>query len=78
MAKLIFSVFFGIISSVTNIVLTPINAIVVGLFPNLSGILTTFNNAILIFASSPIRLYQHGHQHYVAVDKHHKNHHVKM
>lgn len=54
MAKLIFSVFFGIISSVTNIVLTPINAIVVGLFPNLSGILTTFNNAILIFASSPI------------------------
>ena len=46
MAKAIFNVFFKIIKKIVEIFLTPINLLVVNLFPNLSNIITTFNNAV--------------------------------
>lgn len=48
MAKIIFSVFFGIIKSVVGIMLTPINAIITGLFPGLGLIISTFNNSLVV------------------------------
>lgn len=45
MAKAIFKVFFKIIVSLTNVILTPINLIIANLFPDLSLILTKFNIA---------------------------------
>lgn len=49
MAKAIFNVFFGIIKKVVELFLTPINLLVVGLFPNLATIINAFNNAVQIF-----------------------------
>lgn len=49
MAKALFSVFFKIIKSVVNIVLTPINLLVVNFFPNLATIINSFNTALTIY-----------------------------
>lgn len=46
MAKAIFKVFFKIIKSTVNIVLAPINAMVVGLFPDFSAMISYFNLAL--------------------------------
>lgn len=54
MAKIIFSVFFGIISTVIRVITAPINAIVVNMFPSLGLIMSTFNSSIELFAASPI------------------------
>ena len=43
MAKAIFKVFFKIIVTLTNVILTPINLLVANLFPDLGLILTRFN-----------------------------------
>lgn len=45
MAKAIFKVFFAIIKKIVDILMTPINLLVVNLFPNLSQIITTFTQA---------------------------------
>lgn len=47
MASAIFSVFFKIIVGLVNIVLAPINALVVNLVPDLSNALNTFNSAMI-------------------------------
>ena len=46
MAKAIFKVFFGLIMTVTNIVLAPINLLINGLFPDLSQLIYKFNVAL--------------------------------
>ena len=46
MAKAIFSVFFKIIKKIIEIFFSPINLLVVNLFPDLSNILSTFNSAV--------------------------------
>ena len=45
MAKAIFKVFFKIIVTLTNVILTPINLVVANLFPDLSQVLIKFNYA---------------------------------
>ena len=49
MAKALFNVFFNIIKSITNVVLSPINLIVANFFPNLTTILNSFNSALKIY-----------------------------
>ena len=46
MAKAFFNVLFQIITSVLNIVLLPINAVISNLFPDVSSLITQFNNLI--------------------------------
>lgn len=46
MAKAIFNVFFKIIQTVLNIVLLPVNALVVNLVPDFSAMISTFNNNV--------------------------------
>lgn len=45
MAKAIFKVLFGIIKKIVEIFLTPVNLLIVNLFPDLSSIISTFNSA---------------------------------
>ena len=49
MAKALFNVFFNIIKSIINVVLTPINSIVANFFPNLATIINSFNSALKIY-----------------------------
>lgn len=49
MAKVLFNVFFNIIKSIINVVLTPINLIVSNFFPNLATIINSFNGALKIY-----------------------------
>lgn len=51
MAKAIFQVLFSIIVAITNIFLAPINALVVNLVPDLSNLITFFNNGVLTIGS---------------------------
>lgn len=46
MAKAIFSVLLKFIKSVTDIILAPINLLIVGLIPDLNTVISTFNNAV--------------------------------
>lgn len=46
MAKVLFKVFLGFIKSVADIILAPINLLIVGLFPDLSNLISTFNSAV--------------------------------
>lgn len=54
MAKAIFNVFFKVIQSVLNIILLPINALIVNLFPDFSSMITTFNTAIRTYIGPTI------------------------
>lgn len=45
MARILFKVFFGIITTLTNVILTPVNLLVSGLFPDLSNIIARFTYA---------------------------------
>ena len=49
MAMALFNVFFNIIKSIINVVLTPINSIVANFFPNLTTIINSFNSALKIY-----------------------------
>lgn len=49
MAKAIFNVFFGVIKAIVNVILTPVNLLITGLFPSLATILNSFNSAISIY-----------------------------
>lgn len=49
MAKALFNVFFNIIKSIVNVVLTPINLIVANFFPNLTTIINSFNSALNLY-----------------------------
>lgn len=46
MAKAIFTVLFEVIRIVCNVVLSPINAIVVSFFPDFSSLISRFNNIL--------------------------------
>ena len=52
MARAIFKVFFAIIVSLTNVILTPINLFVANLFPNLAQVLAKFNYACNTYLGS--------------------------
>lgn len=52
MARAIFKVFFDVIVALTNVILTPINAIVSTLFPDLSSVIARFNYAISNYLGS--------------------------
>lgn len=49
MAKIIFKVFFKIVKKFIDVILSPINALIVNLFPNLANIINAFNGAIQIY-----------------------------
>lgn len=51
MAKAIFEVLFKVIVAITNTFLAPINLLVVNLVPDLSSLISKFNDAILIIGS---------------------------
>lgn len=59
MAKAIFKVFFAIIKKVVDIILAPINLLVVNLFPDLSQILTTFTLALNRVLGGTIGFFSH-------------------
>lgn len=59
MAKAIFSVFLKFIKSIVNIFLTPINALVVGLFPDLSNLLSSFNAFVEQFIGVNLAFFSH-------------------
>lgn len=54
MAKILFNVFFKIITSFVNIILAPINALIVNLFPSLATIINAFNSAVVIYVGGGI------------------------
>lgn len=54
MAKAIFSVFFKVIKGIANVILAPVNLLVVNLFPNFSNLISTFNNAVSLFIGNGI------------------------
>ena len=49
MAKALFNVFFKVIKTVLNIFMAPINALIVGLFPSLGTIISSFNAAVTLY-----------------------------
>lgn len=59
MAKALFSVLLKFIKSIVNIFLTPINALVVNLFPDLSTLLSTFNSAVSQIIGGNIAFFSH-------------------
>lgn len=59
MAKIIFNVFFGIIKTIINIVLAPVNAIIANLFPGLGSIITAFNSSLTLSIGSGIAWFTH-------------------
>ena len=54
MAKAIFTVFFNVIKSLVSIILTPINLLVVNLFPDFTSLINTFNSAVATFLGSKL------------------------
>lgn len=54
MAKAIFSVLFGVIKSILNIGLAPVNLLVVNLFPDFSNLISTFNTAVETYIGTGI------------------------
>lgn len=54
MAKAIFSVFFKVIKGIANVILAPVNLLVVNLFPNFTALISTFNNAVSTFIGGGI------------------------
>ena len=59
MAKAIFSVFLKFIKSIVNIVLAPINLLVVTLFPDFGTLISTFNNAISSIIGGNLGFFAH-------------------
>lgn len=59
MAKALFKVFLNFIKSIVNIFLAPINALVVGLFPDLSNLLSSFNAFVEQFIGTNLAFFSH-------------------
>lgn len=57
MAKAIFKVFFGIIETLVNVVLTPINLLIDGLFPSFAGLINNFNYVLNNYLGTGIRYF---------------------
>lgn len=57
MASAIFTVFFNIIKTLANVVLAPINLLVVNLFPSFSGLISTFNNALNLYVGNTLNYF---------------------
>lgn len=54
MAKALFNVLFGVIKTILNIGLSPINLLVVNLFPDFSSIISNFNSFVSTYVGSMI------------------------
>lgn len=54
MAQAIFNVIFKVLKSILNIVLFPINALLVGVFPDFSNMISTFNNLISTYIGNSL------------------------
>ena len=54
MAKAIFNVLFSVIKTVLNILLAPINLLVVNLFPDFSSLISNFNSFVSTYIGSGI------------------------
>ena len=59
MAKAIFKVFLKFIKSIVDIFLTPINLLVVNLFPDLSSLINTFNSTVSNVIGSTLGWFAH-------------------
>ena len=59
MAKAIFKVLLKFIKSVVDLILSPINLLVVNLFPNLSNLLNTFNSSVSSVLGSSLGWFAH-------------------
>lgn len=57
MAKALFSVLFKVIKAIANVILAPINLLVVNLLPNFSSLITTFNNAVSTFINNGVMFF---------------------
>lgn len=59
MAKAIFTVFLKFIKSIVDIFLFPINALVVNFFPDLSILISSFNNAVTSILGNGLGFFSH-------------------
>lgn len=59
MAKAIFNVLFKIIKSFLNIILLPINALMVGFFPDFSNAINNFTNAVNTYIGAGLGYFAH-------------------
>lgn len=57
MAKAIFSVLLKFIKSIADIILSPINALVVNFLPDLSSLISTFNSAVERFIGTNLAFF---------------------
>ena len=54
MAKAIFNVLFGVIKTILNVGLAPVNLLVVNLFPDFSNLINNFNNVVSTYIGGGI------------------------
>lgn len=59
MAKAIFSVLLKFIKSIADLILAPINFLVVNLLPDLSSLISTFNSAVERFLGTNLAFFAH-------------------
>jgi hypothetical protein len=59
MAKAIFNVLFKVIKSVLNILLAPVNLLVVNLFPDFSNMISAFNNGVQTIIGTGLGFFSH-------------------
>ena len=59
MAKTIFKVLLKFIKSVADLILSPINALVVNLLPDLSTLISTFNSGIQQYVAPNLSFFTH-------------------
>ena len=59
MAKALFSVLFKVIKSIATLVLTPVNLLVSNLFPDLSNLISTFNNSVTLVITGSMNYFFH-------------------
>lgn len=59
LGKAIFKVLLKFIKSIANIILAPINLLVVNLFPSFSNLVSTFNSAVSQFVGNGLGWFSH-------------------
>lgn len=59
MAKIIFKVLLKFIKSVVNIIMTPINLLIVNLFPDLSSLVSNFNQIVGTYVGNGLSWFAH-------------------
>lgn len=59
MAKAIFSVLLKFIKSIADVILAPINLLVVNLLPDLTTMISTFNTAVTRFIGGNLAFFAH-------------------